>query len=120
MSREDPMNPFARVVRTTAMFASCALLVAACAAPSQPAPSTQAPSSASKPAAAATSAPAAANGQPIRIGMSMPLTGPTAYLGESAQKAVQMGMDDWNAKGGINGRKFELVTGDNAGQPQQG
>ena len=41
-------------------------------------------------------------------------------LGESAQKAVQMGMDDWNAKGGINGRPFELVTGDNANQPQQG
>jgi branched-chain amino acid transport system substrate-binding protein len=52
--------------------------------------------------------------------MSLPLTGPTAYLGESAVKAVQMSMDDWNAKGGINGRKFELVTGDNAGQPQQG
>ena len=52
--------------------------------------------------------------------MSLPLTGPTAYLGESAVKAVQMAMDTWNASGGVNGRKFELVSGDNAGQPQQG
>jgi branched-chain amino acid transport system substrate-binding protein len=101
------MIPLARAARTTAALLSTMVLVAGCAAPSQPA----APTQASKPAAST---------QPIRIGMSMPLTGPTAYLGESAQKAVQMGMDDWNAKGGINGRKFELVTGDNAGQPQQG
>jgi branched-chain amino acid transport system substrate-binding protein len=107
------MSPFARAVRTVAALMGTAALVA-CSAPAT-APATA-------PAAAPTSAPSkpSASGQPIRVGMSMALTGPTAYLGESAQKAVQLGMDDWNAKGGINGRKFELVTGDNANQPQQG
>jgi len=103
------MSLFTRAARIVAAIVSTAALVA-CTAP------------AATPAAAPTSGAAkpAASSQPIRVGMSMALTGPTAYLGESAQKAVQMGMDDWNAKGGINGRKFELVTGDNANQPQQG
>src|SRR5579871_111036 len=92
--------------RFSVVLASVALL-AGCSAPA--------------PTAAPTSAPAAAaSGQPIKIGMSLPLTGPTAYLGESAVKAVQMGMDDWNAKGGINGRMFQLVKEDNANDPQQG
>src|SRR5579859_49718 len=102
--------------RFSVVLASVALL-AGCSAPAP----TAAPTSAPAAAAAPTSAPAAAaSGQPIKIGMSLPLTGPTAYLGESAVKAVQMGMDDWNAKGGINGRMFQLVKEDNANDPQQG
>jgi branched-chain amino acid transport system substrate-binding protein len=109
MTRQSPF------LRACLAIGSTLLLFTACAAPPASAPT------AAKPATGATTAPAAASsGQPIRIGMSMPLTGPTAYLGEGAQKAVQMSMDDWNAKGGVNGRKFELVAGDNAGQPQQG
>jgi len=104
--------PFiARVLRSVTGIALSGVLVSACAAPTPPA---------TQPTAAAAAPAAATGGQPIRVGMSMPLTGPTAYLGESAQKAVQMGMDDWNTRGGINGRKFELIVGDNANQPQQG
>jgi branched-chain amino acid transport system substrate-binding protein len=104
------MSLLQRVSPTASIVAASAMLLAGCSAP--------APAAAPKPTTA--TAPAAASGQPIKIGMSMPLTGPTAYLGESAQKAVQMGMDDWNAKGGVNGRPFQLVTGDNANDPQQG
>jgi branched-chain amino acid transport system substrate-binding protein len=122
---------FRRFVRTAAVLTGSVVLVAGCSAPAPAAAPTTAPSAAtavpkaSTAAPAPTTAPAAppaapASTKPIRIGMSLPLTGPTAYLGESAVKAVQMGMDDWNARGGVNGRKFELVTGDNAGQPQQG
>lgn len=107
------MSSFARTVRTVAALMTGAALMSGCSAPAP----TTAPTAA---AAGAPMATTAASGQPIRVGMSMPLTGPTAYLGESAQKAVQMAMDTWNASGGVNGRKFELVTGDNAGQPQQG
>ncbi len=91
---------------------------AAPAAPvAQPAATTAPP-----PQPAATTAPAAkpAAGAPIRVGMSAAFSGPTAYLGENAKKAIEMGMEDWNAKGGINGRMFELVSGDNANNPQQG
>src|SRR5947209_13728087 len=101
------MSLLRRVLPLTSGFAAVTLFLAGCSAPAPAAAPTAAPQATSGSASAAA-APATASGQPIRIGMSLPLTGPTAYLGESAQKAVQMGMDDWNAKGGINGRKFEL------------
>ena len=34
----------------------------------------------------------------IKIGASLPLTGNMAYIGNSAQKSLQMALDKWNAK----------------------
>src|SRR3970282_2081000 len=55
-------------------------------------------------------APKPAN--PIRAGMPMPLSGPPALLGEPATKGAQMYIDEINAKGGVLGRKIELLTRD--------
>src|SRR3954470_12238471 len=47
---------------------------------------------------------------PIYIGEVAPLTGPAATGGTRLNKASKMWADNVNAKGGINGRKIELVT----------
>ncbi len=47
--------------------------------------------------------------EPIKIGFSMALTGGIAANGKAALLAIQMWADDINAKGGLLGRKVELV-----------
>jgi branched-chain amino acid transport system substrate-binding protein len=55
--------------------------------------------------------------QPIKIGHSMPQTGPLGGGGKAALLALQMWRDDINAKGGLLGRKVELITYDDQGNP---
>jgi len=85
-------------------------MIVACSSPTPSAPAPTAP----KPAAPAA---APATGQPVKIGLSAAFSGPTAYLGQSAQNAVQMAVDDYNAKGGFKGRPIQIVTEDNQNQP---
>src|SRR5262249_43193285 len=54
---------------------------------------------------------------PIRVGFSSAMTGPSAITGEGVKWAAQMLVDEYNAKGGIAGRKIEAYFGDNAGTP---
>src|SRR6202171_5721141 len=57
--------------------------------------------------------PVAAEAQkPIKVGMPIPLSGPPALFGEPASKGAQMYVDELNAKGGVLGRKIELVIRD--------
>jgi branched-chain amino acid transport system substrate-binding protein len=60
---------------------------------------------------------AAAQSPPIKVGFSSAMTGPSAITGEGVKWAAQMLVDEYNAKGGIMGRKIELYFGDNAGTP---
>ena len=55
--------------------------------------------------------------QPIKIGLSMPQTGPLGGGGKAALLALQMWRDDVNAKGGMLGRKVELISFDDQGNP---
>ncbi len=48
----------------------------------------------------------------IKIGAPLPLTGPYASDGEQMLKALQMAVDEQNAKGGLLGRQLKLVPGD--------
>jgi branched-chain amino acid transport system substrate-binding protein len=48
----------------------------------------------------------------IKVGMPLPLSGPAALFGEPASKGAQMFVEEINAKGGVLGRKFELVIRD--------
>jgi branched-chain amino acid transport system substrate-binding protein len=59
----------------------------------------------------------AQGGPPIKVGFSSAMTGPSAITGEGVKWAAQMLADEYNAKGGIMGRKIELYFGDNAGTP---
>ncbi len=54
---------------------------------------------------------------PVKVGFSSAMTGPSAITGEGVKWAAQMLADEYNAKGGIVGRKIELYFGDNAGTP---
>ncbi|MEO6565501.1 MAG: ABC transporter substrate-binding protein [Casimicrobiaceae bacterium] len=55
----------------------------------------------------------------MRIGVVQPLTGPVAYDGNIYVNTVKMIVDDMNAKGGVLGRKIELVIEDGACNPAQ-
>src|SRR6188508_3783422 len=69
--------------------------------------------------AASTTFPRFAIGQsgPIKIGMSMPQTGSLGAGGQAALLALQMWVEDVNAKGGLLGRKVELIAYDDQTNP---
>jgi len=68
-------------------------------------------------AAALLFAGVAAAQQPIKIGMSMPQTGSLGAGGKAALLALQMWVEDVNAKGGLLGRKVELIAYDDQTNP---
>ena len=67
-------------------------------------------------AVAMLSLPADAQG-PIRIGASLSLTGTYAKLGKNQHEGYQLCIKDLNAKGGLLGRKAELVMYDDQSLP---
>jgi len=60
---------------------------------------------------------AAAAQQPLKIGFGMSLTGPLAGNGKAALISMQIWAEDVNAKGGLLGRKVELVYYDDQTSP---
>ena len=57
--------------------------------------------------------PFAADAQkPIKVGMPIPLSGPPALFGDPASKGAMMFVEETNAKGGVLGRKLELLVRD--------
>ena len=68
-------------------------------------------------ALAAFAVPAAA--QNIRIGFHAPLTGFAAADGKSAVNGAELAIAQINDKGGIKGRKIELVVNDDQARPDQ-
>ena len=63
------------------------------------------------------SAAAAQSGNPIRIGMSLALTGAGASPSKVINTALEIWRDDINAKGGLLGRPVELVIYDDQSAP---
>jgi branched-chain amino acid transport system substrate-binding protein len=55
----------------------------------------------------------------IRIGAVNPYSGPLALYGDELARGYQLAVNERNAKGGVLGKKIELVRGD-AANPQQG
>jgi branched-chain amino acid transport system substrate-binding protein len=63
--------------------------------------------------AAAAGIPSAAGAaQPIKIGFPIPLSGPTAVYGQPILQGAEMAVAKINAKGGVLGRKLELLPRD--------
>ncbi|MEV4702740.1 branched-chain amino acid ABC transporter substrate-binding protein [Actinoplanes sp. NPDC049316] len=50
----------------------------------------------------------------IRLGTLVPLTGRSSSSGEAMVSAARMAVDEANARGGVLGRRIELVVGDDA------
>ncbi len=67
--------------------------------------------------AALMSSPAFAQSGPIKIGGTMPLTGGNASIGKVAQATAQIWADDINKRGGLLGRKVELMIYDDQTNP---
>lgn len=60
-----------------------------------------------------------AHAQTFKIGASVGLTGYIAAIDRPWRDGVQLAVDALNAKGGVNGRKVELVVEDNRSEPQE-
>jgi len=56
----------------------------------------------------------------LRIGILLPLTGPSAVTGEHSRRGATLAAEEINAAGGILGRKIELVFGDDESNPAVG
>ena len=64
--------------------------------------------------------PLAAEAQkPIKVGFPMIMSGPGALFGEPASKGAQMYVEEINAKGGVLGRKLELIVRDTKGNADE-
>jgi branched-chain amino acid transport system substrate-binding protein len=59
-------------------------------------------------------------GEPIRIGHVAALTGPSAQSGEAITRGLQIAIEELNARGGVLGRKLELVQRDDESVPPKG
>lgn len=60
---------------------------------------------------------ARAEAETIRIGWLVTLTGPLSSPGAGFDRGVQWAASEINAKGGVNGRKLEIITRDTQGDP---
>ncbi len=65
---------------------------------------------------AAPAAPAADTG-PIKVAVLAPLSGPVPTFGVSTRDGALMAIEEWNAKGGVLGRKIEAVVEDSQCTP---
>ena len=59
-------------------------------------------------------------GGPIKVGVSAGVTGPYAAFGVQVKNGVSQAIEDINKAGGIKGRRFEPIYGDDASDPKQG
>ncbi len=56
-------------------------------------------------------------GGPLRIGLVVPLSGPSARWGGFASHGAELAIKQINAAGGVNGAPIELLRGDSQGTP---
>jgi branched-chain amino acid transport system substrate-binding protein len=64
-------------------------------------------------------APAQAQ-QVVKIAVGAPLTGPLAKQGQEVANAVKLAVAEWNQRGGVLGKKIEVLEADDQGNPQVG
>ena len=57
---------------------------------------------------------------PIKIGLSGPLTGGSSSMGVSMRDGVKLAIDEINAAGGVIGRKIELIERDDEAKNERG
>ena len=67
-------------------------------------------------AAAMTAVPAAAE-DTVKIGFAGPMTGPVSAFGHEIERGMDMAVEAINAKGGVRGRKLEVVIRDDEFDP---
>ncbi len=58
-------------------------------------------------------------GKVIRVACAGPMTGEQAKQGKDMENGAILAVDEWNAKGGVLGKKIELLVYDDAQDPKQ-
>ncbi len=58
-------------------------------------------------------------GDTIKVGAILAVTGPAAFLGAPEARTLEMLVEDINAKGGIIGKKVQLLIKDSQGSPEK-
>ena len=61
----------------------------------------------------------AAASDTIKVGACFELTGNVAVYGKSANSGLKMAVEEINAKGGVNGKKLEIIEADNKSEPSE-
>ncbi|MCX7842251.1 MAG: ABC transporter substrate-binding protein [Clostridia bacterium] len=61
----------------------------------------------------------AGGGGEIKIGAIQPISGQVSAYGTQTRDAIQMAVDEINAKGGINGKKIKLIVEDDEANPEK-
>ncbi|MBM3270825.1 MAG: branched-chain amino acid ABC transporter substrate-binding protein [Candidatus Sericytochromatia bacterium] len=56
----------------------------------------------------------------IKIGVASPITGALAKMGADIRNGAELAVQEANARGGVLGKKVELVVGDDKGDPREG
>lgn len=55
----------------------------------------------------------------VRIGAAGPMTGDQSKMGIDLRNGVELAVAEWNDKGGVLGKKIELLAGDDQADPKQ-
>ncbi|MBI5640365.1 MAG: branched-chain amino acid ABC transporter substrate-binding protein [Nitrospirae bacterium] len=55
----------------------------------------------------------------VKIGVAGPMTGDQSKMGMDFKNGVSLAVEEWNAKGGVLGKKIELIIGDDQHDPKQ-
>jgi branched-chain amino acid transport system substrate-binding protein len=55
----------------------------------------------------------------IRIGAAGPMTGDQSKMGIDLRNSVELAVAEWNQKGGVLGKKIEMLSGDDQADPKQ-
>lgn len=55
----------------------------------------------------------------IRIGVAAQMTGAEAKMGSDFKNGVSIALEEWNAAGGLLGKKIEMLPGDDQADPKQ-
>lgn len=97
------------------LLALCMILaLGACAAKSEPAVKEETETEQTTTEQTQTAAPAP-EGDVVKIGCILPLSGGSAYIGELEKEGVQYCVDHYNQMGGVNGKQIEVIFADSTG-----
>jgi branched-chain amino acid transport system substrate-binding protein len=70
-------------------------------------------------AVALGAAPAGAADDTIKVGALLAVTGPAAFLGAPEARTLEMLTEQLNAKGGVAGKRIQLIVKDTGGSPEK-
>jgi branched-chain amino acid transport system substrate-binding protein len=62
---------------------------------------------------------AGAGAKEVKVAMLFPMTGGEATFGKSSKEGAELAIEEWNAKGGVNGMKITTVVGDSRCDAQE-